>query len=319
MSARLVHVLSLAAAISPAVAVAGDDVPVVAAAQPEATAGSSAQPVGLSEASIAAVTEHLPHGALEDPVPGETDSTDEDLLPMDEGDAPEGDAGSEGAAGSNPLASVSVLDLTWQYKNTPERKHVNDIYAKGSTMLHPRLKLSLELHYWDTNASGSSENDWEQLSVKPIFFVKDMPLDDAWGMRIAAGLEYIHDFDNDDKGIGAGADQIAPLLGFAFMNRESKTVLIPLVQHFEDVESGADIRQTAFRVIALQPLDAGMWAKADVKVPRDWENETWPATGEFELGKMLTDDMGVFAQGLIGIGGERPMTYGAAIGLRINF
>lgn len=288
---------------------------------PPAEATTVPRPIGISQARVAALTEELPHWALEDAEPAPVDAGDEnvDLLAMDEGDEEAGDTGSAGAAGSNPLAAASTLDLIWQYQKTTNRKHVNDAYVKGSTMLHPRLKLSVELHYWETNVTGDSERDWEQLNLKPIFFVKDQPLDDVWGMRIAAGLEYIADFDNANKGIGAGADQIAPLLGFAFMNRESKTVLIPLVQHFEDIQSGADIRTTAFRLIALQPLDGGYWTKVDLKFPRDWENDEWPASAELEAGKMLTETMGVFIQGLAGIGGERPFTYGASLGLRLNF
>ena len=58
------------------------------------------------------------------------------------------------------------------------------------------------------------------------------------------------------------------------MNMEKKLVLNPLVQHFMDLNGGTDINATALRVIALQPLPNKFWLKGDLKVPRDWENDT---------------------------------------------
>ena len=60
---------------------------------------------------------------------------------------------------SNPLASVNNTDLRWQYFDLdgPER---NDFWVDGSYMLSPKLKFKYELHYWDTDVTGSSESDW---------------------------------------------------------------------------------------------------------------------------------------------------------------
>ncbi len=57
------------------------------------------------------------------------------------------------------------------------------------------------------------------------------------GFRAAApasaiGGDWIVEFDDEDKGIGVGADQIAPLAGVAFSHFTSGLVLIPLAQHF---------------------------------------------------------------------------------------
>ena len=71
--------------------------------------------------------------------------------------------------------------------------------------------------------------------------------------------------------------------------------------------------------IALQPFPRGIWAKADVKLPRDWENHEWPASGELEVGKMLTSKLGLFGQALAGMGGERVFDWGSALGVRVNF
>jgi hypothetical protein len=103
---------------------------------------------------------------------------------------------------SNPLASVSNTDLRWQYFDLGGSDR-NDFYADGSYMLTPKLKLKYELHYWDTDVTGSNENDWETLHLKPIYFPKQGDWG-AWKYKLAIGAEWIVDFGNEDKGIGLG-------------------------------------------------------------------------------------------------------------------
>ena len=227
------------------------------------------------------------------------------------------DSGADGAAGSNPLASVTKLDVEWQHTKSGGT-NVNDFAAKGSTMLHERVKLNLELHYLETDVTGQSENDWGTANIKPIFFVKDAKLSDTWGVRLATGFEWFLDFDNQDKGIGNGSHAFGPLLGTAFMNTQSKTVLIPLVQHNESYQNGS-LSQTVFRLIGLQPLPGGYWLKLDAKIPYDWENHTTPVNSEFEAGKMLTSSMGIYAKALVGLGSDRPFDSGVTGAMRFNF
>ena len=73
-------------------------------------------------------------------------------------------------------------------------------------MLTPNLKLKYELHYWDTDVTGSSQSDWESLHLKPIYFPEKM-VGKLWGWKykVAIGGELIVDFGNEDKGIGSGS------------------------------------------------------------------------------------------------------------------
>ena len=107
---------------------------------------------------------------------------------------------------SNPLAAVDNTDVRWQYFDLdgPER---NDFWVDGSYMLTPKLKLKYELHYWDTDVTGSSESDWESLHLKPIYFPKQGEWG-AWKYKLAIGAEWIVDFGNEDKGIGSGSDRL---------------------------------------------------------------------------------------------------------------
>ena len=82
-------------------------------------------------------------------------------------------------------------------------------------MASEKLKINYELHYWETNVTGSSENDWESLSIKPIYFPKDGTWG-TWKYRVAVGFEWILDAGNDDKGIAREAARGGKRIGFAF-------------------------------------------------------------------------------------------------------
>jgi hypothetical protein len=131
-------------------------------------------------------------------------------------------------------------------------------------------------------------------------------------------VEWILSFDNEDKGIGSGSDQIAPLFGIALMPGGG-LVLVPLVQHFVEYD-GPDVSQTAFRLIAIQSLPNKFWGKLDAKVPVDWEHDNaLPATAEVQIGKMFTPGFGVYVDGLVGIGADRPYDWGIGLGARFNY
>jgi hypothetical protein len=133
------------------------------------------------------------------------------------------------------------------------------------------------------------------------------------------GFDWTVEFNNEDKGIGVGADQIAPFVGVAFRNIPSGLVLIPLVQHFLSYSGDTDVNQTSARVIALKPLGEGYWAKVDAKVPYDWENERWPISAELQVGYNLGPSWAMYADALVGIGSDRPYDTGAGLGLRFKF
>ncbi len=220
-----------------------------------------------------------------------------------------------GENASNPLAAVNNTDVRAQYFDLdgPER---SDYFLDGAYMLTPKLKLKYELHYWDTDVTGSSESDWESLHIKPIYFPKQGEWG-AWKYKLAIGGELIVGFGNEDKGIGTGSDQIAPLVGVALV--KGGTVLVPLVQHFVEYD-GPAVNQTAFRLIAIQSFPNEVWGKLDAKIPVDWENDNVvPATAEVQLGKMFTPSFGTYVDGLVGIGSDRPYDWGVGVGVRLNY
>ncbi len=221
--------------------------------------------------------------------------------------------------GSNPLASVNKIDLKPEYFDLGDDRDRTDLNLEVSLMLHEKFKLVIELHYWSTDITGDRQDDFESVSFKGIFFPYDTSLNETWGFRFAIGGEVILDFDNADKGIGTGSDQIAPLVGFAFMNRETKTTILPVVQHFLSVDGDTNINTTGFRLIVIQPLAEGWWVKGDLRTPYDWENDAIPATLEVELGKMLSPNFGLFGTSFTGFGGDRPYEWGIGAGVRFRF
>lgn len=216
---------------------------------------------------------------------------------------------------SNPLAAVSNTDFRAQYFNL-DGADLGNFYVDGAYMLTPKLKLKYELHYWGTDVTGVSENGFETFHLKPIYF----PTQGEWGSwkyKLALGAEWVLDFGNEDKGIGTGSSQIAPLAGLALT--KGNTVLIPLIQHFVSYD-GPDVNTTAIRLIAIQTLPNDFWGKLDAVLPVDWENgSNVPATAEIQLGKMFTPSFGTYAEALIGVGGHRPYEWGVGLGVRFNY
>ena len=126
------------------------------------------------------------------------------------------------------------------------------------------------------------------------------------------------DLGDRNKGIGSGADQIAPFGGVA-LGLQGGTILIPLVQQFLSY-SGEDVNTTAFRLIALKPLPEQMWIKLDAKVSIDWENDqAVPANAELQLGKNINRNLALYVDGLVGIGCDRPYDWGVGTGLRFKY
>jgi hypothetical protein len=233
---------------------------------------------------------------------------------------------------SNPLAAVNNTDLHYQYFDLGEADRT-DAWLDGAYMATPKLKLKYELHYWSTDVTGSSESDWDTFRLKPIYFPKQGARG-PWKYRWAVGVEWIYDFDNTNKGIGcgrpppgefqcvpvvgagAGSDQIAPLVGLAFV--KGSLVVVPLVQHFVEYD-GPSVNTTALRAIVIKSLPNALWAKLDLGVPFDWENDLVPVTSEMQLGKMMKPSFGLYGDLLLGIGGDRPHEWGLGVGLRFKY
>jgi hypothetical protein len=203
------------------------------------------------------------------------------------GDTPEA---TEGENASNPLAAVNNTDLRLQLFDL-DGSGRQDYFIDGAKMLSPKMKLKYEVHYWQTDVTGQSENNLESLHLRFIYF----PVEGKLGTRpyrLAVGAEWIKDLGDTDKGIGSGADQIAPLVGVAL--KFGDTMVIPLLQHFESY-SGADVRQTASRLIAIKPLPSQAWLKLDAKIPYDWESYKIPASAELQLGKTFFPMFGAYS------------------------
>jgi hypothetical protein len=217
---------------------------------------------------------------------------------------------------SNPLSKGKNTDIRSQYFDLRGGKELTDYFIDGAFMASDKLKVKYELHYWDTDVTGQSEQDLESFILKPIYF----PSEGKWRdtpYRTAVGLEWIKSFDNADKGIGSDSDLLSPFVGIAFRTSE-KLTLIPLVQHFAEY-SGDDIDITAARLIGLWKLDGGYWTKLDAKLPYDWDEEE--ASGEIELqfGRMFNPRFGLYLDGLAGISNNRYYNWGLGIGLRFIY
>lgn len=217
---------------------------------------------------------------------------------------------------SDPLAKVRNTDLRWQYLDLDEN-HINDVFIDGAFMANDKFKIKYELHYWETDLSGDSQQNVESTTLKAIYFPKDIK-GDGRNYRLAAGLDWIVAHGDEDEGIGSGSDLLAPFFGVAIAY-QSGLSLIPLVQHFTNY-NGDTVNATAFRVIMMKPLPEKSWLKLDAKVPVVWSNDNAiPATAELQLGKTFSKGFGAYADFLAGLGSDRPYDWGLGVGLRFIY
>lgn len=226
---------------------------------------------------------------------------------------------------SNPLAAVSNTDLRIQFLDL-ENAYLNDFWVDGAYMVTPKFKLKYELHFWDTDLTGFQESSFESFHLKPIYF----PLQGAWGnwkYKLSVGIEWIVEFNHRSIGCeensmlcppyGAGSGQLAPFVGLSLVAPKG-TVFIPLIQHFFSY-NGPTVNTTAMRLIAIQSLPKGFWAKLDFIVPFDWENDIVPTTAEVQIGIMFSSAFGTYIDLMAGIGSHKPYNYGLGIGVRFNY
>jgi hypothetical protein len=228
--------------------------------------------------------------------------------------AEDGDAIGENA--SNPLSKGMNTDIRAQNFDLRGGADSRDYFIDGAFMASDKLKIKYEAHYWDTDVTGNSEQDWESFHLKGIYF----PKEGKWGetpYRVATGLEWIKSSDNAELGIGGDSDLISPFFGLALQAGDNLT-LIPLVQHYVEY-SGDEVNLTAARLIALWSLSGGYWSKLDAKLPYDWDGETLPATLEVQFGRMFSPRFGVYVDGLAGVGDDRPYNWGVGLGLRFVY
>jgi hypothetical protein len=221
---------------------------------------------------------------------------------------------------SNPLAAVNSTDIRLQYMDLGGA-YITDAWLDGAYMLNPKVKLKYEVHHWTSDVTGTRQNNLESLHLKGIWF----PTQGEWGSwkyKPAIGLEWIKGWGNDDfvlgdQSIGSSADQLGPFVGLSLV--KGGTVLVPLLQHFFSYD-GPDVKMTAARLIAIQSLANNYWGRLDLIIPIDWENDkAIPATGEVQLGKMFSSSFGVYADGMFGIGTDRPYDWGVGVGVRFNY
>jgi len=215
---------------------------------------------------------------------------------------------------SNPLAAVSNTDLRFQYIDLGG-SHLKDLWVDGAYMVAPKLKVKYELHYWSEDAAGTTVSDFQSFHLKPIYF----PTQGAWGSwkyKLAVGFEWIMGLTDEEIGIRLRgkqySDQLAPLVGLTLV--KGKYGSGPTDATFRVVQwSGYQYNRVS--ADAIQSLPNSFWLKLDAMAPIEWENDNAvPAEAELQLGKMFSPSLGVYMDGLLGIGGDRPYEWGVGAG-----
>ena len=208
-----------------------------------------------------------------------------------------------GADASNPTAAVNFQDLRFRYFDLDRGADTQSFETEGAYMLHPRFKTTNELRYVNTDRSGKTEQDFEELKLKGIFLTDIQPF--GIKAKLAVGGEWLKDLGDFEKGTGTGADIVAPLLGIGWIP-DDKNFVITLVQYFHSYDTDSaredDIRETGPRLIWIRKLPTiGGWFKADLKTSIDHEDdENFDQVLELQLGKMISPRVGFYGELLLG-------------------
>lgn len=127
-----------------------------------------------------------------------------------------------------------------------------------------------------------------------------------------------------EEGTGTGADIIAPLAGIGWIPDE-KNFFITLVQYFYSYDTDSarkeDIHETGPRLIWIRKMPGITgWFKADLKISIDHEDdENFDQVLELQLGKMLSPEIGVYGELLLGDDVLQTNVYDVGGGLGVRF
>lgn len=208
-----------------------------------------------------------------------------------------------GAAASDPTAAVNYQDVRYRYFDLDKGADKHSFETEGAYMLHPRFKLTNELRYVNTDSSGKSEQDFEELKLKGIHLTSIKPF--GIKAKLALGAEWLKDLGDFEKGTGSGADIIAPLAGIGWVP-DDRNFIVTLVQYFYSYDTDSareeDVRETTPRLIWIRSFpDIGGWFKADLKMSIDHEDdENFDQRLELKLGKMVSQSVGFYGEVFLG-------------------
>ncbi len=230
-------------------------------------------------------------------------------------------AKSVGAA-SDPTAAVNFQDLRFRYLDLGGSKFRRWYNTEGAYMVTPKLKIINELHYWDTDLSGTTESNLESVRIKAIYLTRGPSIGKVRS-RWVFGLEWIKELGDASEGTSAGSDQLAPFTGFGWQ-LSPNTTLITLVQYFGsyEEESGVEeVSRTGPRVIYLHSIPSRkMWFRLDDKFVIDHKaGAATSNTLEIQIGKMLSPKFGVYVDALYQTGGFQQYDWGIGLGVRYMY
>jgi hypothetical protein len=233
----------------------------------------------------------------------------------------EDSAPSAGAA-SDPTAAVNFQDFRFRYLDLGGGNLRRWYNTEGGYMLSPKLKLINELHYWNTNVSGSNESSLESLHIKAIYLMPG-PSIGAVRSRFAFGLEWVKELGDASEGTSFGSDLISPFAGFGWQLSPNAT-LITLVQYFASYKEEAgveEVSRTGPRIIYIHSFPShNMWLRLDDKFVIDHKaGNATSNTFEVQLGKMLNSKIGVYMDALYQTGGFQQYDWGVGLGLRLMY
>ncbi len=234
----------------------------------------------------------------------------------------EDESATSAGAASDPTAKVNFQDIRFRYMDLGDGSHRRWYNTEGGLMLTRNIKVINELHFWETDVTGRTEQSLESFHLKGIYITPGPQIGKVKS-RFAAGAEWIKALGKAERGTSSGTDQIAPLTGFAWVLSEKDT-MITLVQYFGSYheEPGVEaVSRTGPRIIYLHSFPSQRaWLRVDDKfvIDHKFDNHT-SNTLEVQLGKMVTPRFGVYMDALYNTGGFHQYDWGLGLGIRMMY
>ncbi len=225
-----------------------------------------------------------------------------------------------GAAASDPTAGVNYLDIKPRYFDLTEGNEESILEVEGVYAFSPSFTVQYEIIGTRTNRAGDWETGFRELSLRPLYIHPIKPV--GIKAKVGLGAEWFKDLGKTRDGTGTGTDQIAPLMGIAWLPTDNDFI-ITLVQYFHsyDEDDGFDdVRATGPRLIyirSLPPING--WGLIDLKTSIDHEDDNdFTQTLELQLGTMVSDRIGLFGEMFVGdiVLDTDAYDWGIGVGLR---
>lgn len=207
--------------------------------------------------------------------------------------------------GTDPTAIIGRVQTLYRYDALEGGNRTNNLVARLDVPYHKNFLLRADLPYgWSNpNQPGTSN----QNGVRDLFVRTGGRLYSVPGDAIFAGMDFTFPT-ADSKQLGSGKYTVGPGVATAHVFPELSSLFFTLLQH--QISVGGDPSRQAISTSSFQAFFNTIWTdrwwtRIEAVTQVDWErNAKNSMTLEFEGGRRITQDWGVWVRPGVGLWGR---------------